>query len=466
MKPTRPFTEADWLATPEPVQKAFIALEERVLELEEKVEKLTALVEKLEARLNKNSGNSSKPPSSDGPFKRPKSSRNPSQKGKPGGKKGHNGFRQEVLPPTETNNIEPGICSCGGTQFSDSEPYYTHQVIELPEIKMDVSHYVLHKGRCSCCGKTCKAVVPKEHRAGYGPRFSSLIAEMAGVFGNSRSSIKEFCLSSFDIHISLGAIQKVIDRASLAIKPHYEEIAKEVRCAAVANIDETSFPQNGSLAWLWVMATQNASYFMIHQNRSKKAFEELIADWRGVLISDGYGVYKKWINHRQACLAHLIRTARELSERKDSEISGFGKWAMAQLQLLCHMAYERPTQSEWDRFYIWFIRLIALHHSRKDDAGKLARRLERELEHLWIFLEIEGVSPTNNHAERMIRFAVLWRKRCYGTNSDKGARWVERILSLRQTCRLKKKRTWPVIVDAIKSYFKYQEPDLKWVCLS
>ena len=87
MKPTRPFTEADWLATPEPVQKAFIALEERVLELEEKVEKLTALVEKLEARLNKNSGNSSKPPSSDGPFKRPKSSMNPNQKGKPGGKR-------------------------------------------------------------------------------------------------------------------------------------------------------------------------------------------------------------------------------------------------------------------------------------------------------------------------------------------------------------------------------------------
>ncbi len=79
MKPTRPFTEEDWLATPEPVKKAFIALEERVLELEEKVEKLTALVEKLEARLNKNSGNSSKPPSSDGPFKKPKSSMNPNQ---------------------------------------------------------------------------------------------------------------------------------------------------------------------------------------------------------------------------------------------------------------------------------------------------------------------------------------------------------------------------------------------------
>lgn len=293
MKTTRPFTEEDWLATPEPVKKAFIALEERVVELEAKVEKLTALVEKLEARLNMNSGNSSKPPSSDGPFKKKKPSSGTNKKGKPGAKENHKGYRQEMLSPKETISIEPEACVCGGKRFQETEAYYTHQVIELPRIEMDITHYVLRKGRCSCCGKICKASIPNEHRAGYGPKFSALVAEMAGVYGNSRSSIRELCKSALDINISLGAIQKIIDRASSAIKPHYDEISKEARRAAVANIDKTSFPRHGTLAWLWVMATQNVGYFMIHPNRSKKAFEELVDDWKGILVCDGYGVYQK-----------------------------------------------------------------------------------------------------------------------------------------------------------------------------
>lgn len=80
-------------------------------------------------------------------------------------------------------------------------------------------------------------------------------------------------------------------------------------------IDETSWYQHGVLAWLWVMAT----------TRSKKAFEELIGHWVGILVSDGYGVYRKWVNERQTCLAHLIRKALGLAERKDPVIAGFGE---------------------------------------------------------------------------------------------------------------------------------------------
>ncbi|MCK5230770.1 MAG: transposase [Desulfobulbaceae bacterium] len=78
-----------------------------------------------------------------------------------------------------------------------------------------------------------------------------------------------------------------------------------------------------------------------------------------------------------------------------------------------------------------------MYHDQENEAGVFARRLYREIDSLWIFLAEAGVSPTNNHAERMIRFAVLWRKRSLGTYSDKGCRWAERILSLRQTCRLR-----------------------------
>ena len=80
-----------------------------------------------------------------------------------------------------------------------------------------------------------------------------------------------------------------------------------------------------------------------------------------------------------------------------------------------------------------------------------------------MLIEIEGVEPTNNRAERALRHGVLWRKRSQGTQSDRGNRWVERILSLRQTCRLRGKPTYPVLVEATEAYFKSYSPDLAWI---
>ena len=79
------------------------------------------------------------------------------------------------------------------------------------------------------------------------------------------------------------------------------------------------------------MANRQAAFFMIHPKRSKEAFEELIGTWNGILISDGYNVYQKWVGKRQTCLAHLIRRADGLAERADPELAACGKWAAAEL---------------------------------------------------------------------------------------------------------------------------------------
>ena len=92
---------------------------------------------------------------------------------------------------------------------------------------MDVLHVILTEGTCCHCGKTVKAVVPKDHRTGYGPRFSALIAEMSGIQGNSRETVRSFCKSVLNVSISVGAIQKVVDRASKALKPYYDAIGEK-----------------------------------------------------------------------------------------------------------------------------------------------------------------------------------------------------------------------------------------------
>jgi transposase len=286
---------------------------------------------------------------------------------------------------------------------------------------------------------------------------------VAGTQGNSRSTVQEFCRSVLGIRISKGAVQNVIDRVSEAIRPHYEAIGDVARRAEVNYIDETSWVRNGALMWIWTMVSATVAFFMVHPRRSKEAFEALIQDWVGVLVSDGYGLYCQWVELRQTCLAHLIRTAKGLAQSKNPEVARFGRKAAAELGRLCHMAHAPPNRGQWAAFYARLSRLINENHDRRDDAGKLARRLLREMDSLWVFLYVRGVEPTNNRAERALRFGVLWRKRSFGTDSEKGDRWVERLLTLRQTCRLRGKPTFPVLVDALQSHFQRSTPNLEWI---
>jgi len=211
------------------------------------------------------------------------------------------------------------------------------------------------------------------------------------------------------------------------------------------------------------MVNPLVAFFMIHANRSQKAFEELIGYWNGILVSDNYAVYRKWTNLRQTCLAHLIREAKALAQRKDKQLAACGKWARDELKRLCGMAHDPPTRAEWNAFFARLCRLIDLYRDCDNEAGKLVRLLDKEMECLFVFLQEEGVEPTNNLAERTVRFAVLWRKRSFGSYSEKGCRWVERILSLRHTCRLHNKPTFAVLVDALSAYFRGQAPDVSWI---
>ena len=251
-----------------------------------------------------------------------------------------------MLEPTETKIILPTICDCGRCDIDPKtlEPYYTHQHIELPEIQMDVTHFILQKGKCNHCGKIVRAAVPKKYQSGYGPRLSAAVAELGGFHGASRQTVQDFCQSILGIPISIGGIQCILDRTSEALKPLYDEICRQVRRAEVNHVDETSWFQSGKLNWLWTMVNHAVAFFMVHPNRSKKAFDQLVDDWNGILVSDNYGVYVNWVNSRQTCLSHYIRKAKALCERKDEPISRFGKSIRKQLQQLCYWAKAPPSE--------------------------------------------------------------------------------------------------------------------------
>jgi transposase len=432
-----------------------------IIQLLAVIQRQTARIAALEARLSQTSRNSDRPPSSDPPFvTKPSSS---TAAGTPGAKPGHPGHRHALLVPTEIIEVNPEPCACGQRELSATTPYYTHQVVELPEIQMAVTHVVLHETRCPRCGHLLKAELPAQYRYGYGPRLTALIGELSGPQRDSRSMVQEFCTSVLGVPISRGAIQRSIDRVSEAIRPHYEAIAEQARSAKVNYIDETAWYQHGVLAWLWVMVNTTVALFTVQSSRSGAAFEALIERWAGILVSDGYGVYQHWMHQRQTCLAHLIRRARGLSERQEPEVAWFGWRVVAELQRLVHWAQAPPTSGEVQTWYARMVHLIARYRHRRDEAGTFARTLEREMGALWTFVVEEGVEPTNNRAARALRFAVLWRKLMQGTYNEKGDRWVERMLSLRETYRLRGIPTFPVLVDAVTSHFHSQRPDVSWI---
>lgn len=312
----------DWELTPPTVQ-------EYIHSLHQQIKQLQTQVETLQGRVKKTSQTSSKPPSSDSPFDKPKRTPRPSS-GKRGGQKGHPGKGPTLLHPTEVHLMTPGPCACGHGELVALAPYDTHQVVELPPIEMDIQHFILQQGTCRGCGRTLKAQVPNEHQAGYGPRLTALIGELAGMHRTPWRLVQDFCHSVLHIPMSLGAVHKIIDRVSHAIVPHYDAIATVARQALVGYIDETPWYCRNTLPWLWTLTTDTVALSLMHPHRSKEAFAALIEDWHGLLVSDGYGVYQRWVNQRQTCLAHLIRTARGLSEKDNPALAACGTWALAE----------------------------------------------------------------------------------------------------------------------------------------
>jgi len=452
-----PFPRELWGEVPPAVQAYLIATDRRLAELE--------------ARLNRNSKNSNQPPSADGPFQKPTSSEKKAHR-KPGGRKGHKGHRHAFLAPDRVVNHLPGPCTCGGADFANLTIYYTHQQVELPEIKPEVTHHCLHQATCTACGNTVQASrdqIPPAQRCGFGPRLTAFVALMAGILGASRREIQRLLSDVFGIPASLGGIQKSIDRASDAAQPHHQAIGEIARSAPANHIDETSWRSQNLLRWLWVMANQTVAFFRLLPGRSRKDFEALIGTWSGVLISDDYGLYRTWANLHQTCLAHLIRKAQKLAESADPVIAHFGRRIRAELKLACRMAHPGhgpPSLGQWNAHYMRVVTLLFDHNERTDEAGKLARALVRQLDALWVFLEVHGVDPTNNHAERTLRYPVTLRQHGQGTKSEKGERWIERILSVRETCRLRGQRSFPVLVHALCAHLEGRAPDLSWLTAS
>jgi transposase len=468
--PGLPIAQADWEQTPQAVQGVVITLwqmigqlqqqltvqkdqiaqqQEQIIQQQEQIARLEGEVAKLREQVNRNSHNSSQPPSSDGPRTPPRPKSEPSGR-KAGGQKGHPGHGRQLKSSHQVQRLvvcKPDTCQqCGALLLGEDPQPQRHQVSEIPKPEPVVTEYQLHTLTCLACGAQTSSAWPQDMPTGsFGPRTQAMVAYLGGRFGLSHRDIVELMEVGFHLDLSLGSVPAQEQAMSQALQAPVEAAQAYVQQQPSANVDETGWHEMGQQAWLWVGTARLVTTFRLLATRSAEGVKRLLGEsFTGILGSDRWTAYTSFDpSHRQVCWAHLKRDFQALQER-GGESWVVGKLLLQQTALLFSYWHRvrdgtlsradfatlvQPVRNDV-KTLLEIGTLTNQASTRKTCANIL--KLEQAL---WTFVYQEGIEPTNNAAERPLRRGVLWRKRCFGTQSQPGSLFVERILTTVMTLR-------------------------------
>jgi len=433
---------------------AVIEAQRRDIEqLKAKVEELTKLVLTLKEQLDRNSSNSSKPPSSDSPDQRAERRGKGTTGGKRGGQPGHSGSKRELVPPeqvSEFKNLFPSECENCWAPLPQvpGSLVQRFQTVELPPLKAWVVEWLRHCVACPHCNYKTWASIAAIPSSPFGPQLSAVIGLFTGVYHLSRRAAVSLLSDVLGINISLGAVSAIEDRVSEAVRPAVEETWARLDDAPVKHTDGTSWFQAGVVCSLWTIATSMVTVFKILADGQGKTLAPLFGKKLGILVSDRATALKFWaMERRQICWAHLLRKAISFSER-DGPSGALGRELLEYIGIVFdYWEQLRTGQVSRDKFRE-LMAPVRLHVEALFERGRAAKlphvsgSCADVLEHraaMWTFVDQEGVEPTNNHAEQQLRAFVLWRKRSFGTQSERGNLFAERLMTVAHTARKQNK---------------------------
>jgi transposase len=456
-----------WELTPPEVQAYIEALEARLAsmgDLEARVVALEALVQALQERLNQTSQHASRPPASNPP--QHPHPRRPRGKRRRGGQPGHPGHTRTLLPVDAVDEIvvlKPEQCpSCHTALAGDDPTPWRHQVIEMPPLKPVVTEYQWHQLVCATCGEVTRAPWPTGVPSGtYGPRVQATVALCTGAYRLSKRMTLQMMEEVFGVPMSVGTISLLEQATTAAVAAPVEEARTYVHAQEVAHLDETRWRQGDKPAWLWVAVTTWVTVFVVRQSRSGQVARELLGEtFAGILVTDRYSAYnwypRRW---RQLCWAHLLRDFAAMCDRGRASAE-LGQALLAQAHQMFtwwHRVREGSLQRSTFRSYMTPLRREVerlLEAGSRSDVPKTAgtcRDILKRREALWTFVQVTGVEPTNNAAERAIRPGVLWRKGSFGSQSVAGSRFVESMLTVVATLKQQQRNVFAYLTAACEA---------------
>jgi transposase len=452
-----------WEQAPEAVQVVMGAMVEYY---ERRIAKLESEVRELTARLNQTSQNSSKPPSSDGPHVKRKPPKPPSGR-KPGGQLGHPPHQRALVPVEKVDHViacKPPQCRRCGERLTGSDPEpWRHQVVELPPVQPHVTEYQRHRLKCTRCGiTTCGELPTGVGSTCYGPRLASIVALCTGGYHLSKRMVESFCREVLGIELSVGEICAIEQTVTQAVAPAVADAAVYVQSCDL-NMDETSWKEQWKRRTLWTLVTTQLSVFVITKGRSVAVLKALVGEWySGLLTSDRAKVYDSYpLRKRQICWSHLLRDFQAMIDR-----SGPGQAVGEALLEHAHVLF---AWWHWVRDGTWKrstfqsqVRTLRasfkmeLEWGTQNACPKTAatcRELLLREAVLWTFVRVEGIEPTNNASERSLRGAVLWRKVSFGTQSERGSRFVASILTVLLSCQQQHRNALRYLTTCCQAFY-------------
>lgn len=446
-------------------------LVDALLELEE----LRQENERLKAQLGTHSGNSSTPPSMDKPKTKAEQkkarakARKRRKKGdrkKQGGQPGHKGHsRERVEDPDHTQTHIPDQCpKCSGPIDksciqSKIDPIW-HQIFELVLRPVEVTEHQSPACLCPRCGEVFQLPLPEWiTRAGYGPRLGALGIFLRAVAQSSTRDVVEIFKAVLNAPASLGTVSNFEGRLAEVLEIPYQEVLEAIRRGRIVNVDETTWYMMSERNVLWVATTEELVVYRIDPSKGREAFQKLLGvDFPGIVGSDRAKAYNgRDPKLRQICWSHLDRNFQKLFDAGGAgkklaslflkEIDEmFGYWHQYQEGTLTKEQFTRKLNRTKETFRDLLNLGIAKQTS---SVHEISESLDELWDALWTFARVEGVEPTNNSAERAGRPAVTLRKTSLGSQSDRGNKFVERVLTIVLSLKKQGRNAYDYLVKAI-----------------
>jgi transposase len=309
-----------------------------------------------------------------------------------------------------------------------------------------VTEYRRHCLWCVACGARTHAAWPATMPTGsFGPRVQATVGYLTGRIGASQREVQDIFATLYQTEVSVGGIGALEQAVSAALAAPVVEMQTYVQRQPVRNADETSWREKRQRRWLWISVTPLVTIFRLLKTRGAAGAKEMLGEvvW-GIIGTDHYAGYH-WIDprQRQLCWAHLKREFVAWSERTGETVRIGLALLAVEKQLFALWYRVRDGTLAWADFQVAMLPLMVRVSTLLQEGavgadpkaqGTCRNLLKREAA-LWTFVWEPGVEPTNNTAERPLRRAVLWRRRSFGTQSEAGSQFVERILTAVTTLR-------------------------------
>ena len=421
------------------------------------------------AALKKTPQNSSLPPSTEHPHAKLQAERKKSKR-KRGGQPGHPKHQRKLIPTEECSKVValyPDTCRrCAATLRGEDPAPLRHQVWELPEIQPIITEYQQHRRTCPGCGETTCAALPEGVPGGQsGPRLVAFVALLMGHFRQSKRRAAFFLQDFLGMPCCPSLTVKMQNHVAAALEQPYEELRKALATQPQLNMDESPTKQGKQKAWLWTAVAPKIAVFAIFCSRKADALPKLLGSaFTGVINCDRAKMY--WQAKRlQWCWAHLKRDFQALIDHPDRQVQRLGHDLMRQVRRMFDTWWRYKSGTiKWAAFQGemtpiratidgLLLRGVFSDHAR---LVGMCDELYKHREWLWTFVEVQGIEPTNNTAERALRPAVIYRKLSFGTQSASGSRFLERMLTVSETCRLQGRSIFVYLTAAVEAHFQCQ----------